>query len=125
MPKLYQEHLVPLIFQPYAADLANHLASRSLSGVLEMAAGPGVATRRLASVLPASVSIVATDLHSPMLNMAAEIGTSRPVEWRQTDAMQLPFDDGAFESVVCQFGVMFFPGKANVCSAALRPRSIG
>ena len=111
IPELYETHLVPLIFEPYAADLANRLASRSVSSVLEIAAGTGVATRRLAFVLRGDVSIVATDLNQPMLDHAAAIGTTRPVEWRQADAMQLPFPDGTFDAVVCQFGVMFFPDK--------------
>ena len=120
VPKLYEEYLVPLIFQPYAEDLANRLASRILSRVLEIAAGTGVVTRRLASVLPEAVSIVATDLNRPMLNMAAEVGTNRPVEWREADAMQLPFDDGEFDAVVCQFGAMFFPSKSKAFSEARR-----
>ena len=120
IPKLYEEYLVPLIFQPYAADLANRLASRTLSRVLEIAAGTGVVTRHLASALPEHVSIVATDLNRPMLDMAAEVGTSRPVEWREADAMQLPFEDGEFDAVVCQFGAMFFPNKSKAFSEARR-----
>ena len=76
VPKLYEEYLVPLIFAPYAEDLTNRLASRSLARVLEVAAGTGVVTRKLASVLPAGVSIVATDLNQPMLDMASEVGPS-------------------------------------------------
>ena len=95
IPKIYEQYLVPLIFEPYAEDLATRLAARAPTRVLEIAAGTGVVTRRLASVLPAQVSIVATDLNRPMLDLAAEIGTSRPVEWREADAMQLPFEDGA------------------------------
>ena len=127
MPKLYEEYLVPLIFQPYAEDLANRLASRTLSRVLEIAAGTGVVTRRLATVLPKHVSIVATDLNRPMLDMAAEVGTSRPVEWREADAMRLPFEEGEFDAVVCQFGVMFFPSKSKAFSEArrvLRPGAV-
>ena len=120
VPRLYEEYLVPLIFQPYAEDLANRLVSRHLSRVLEIAAGTGVVTRRLASVLPKDVSIVATDLNQPMLDTAAEVGTSRPVEWREADAMQLPFDDGEFDAVVCGFGVMFFPSKSKAFSEARR-----
>jgi SAM-dependent methyltransferase len=124
IPKFYEEYLVPLIFEPYAGDLASRLASRQsarkLSRVLEIAAGTGVVTRRLASTLPADVSIVATDLNQPMLDTAAAMGTSRPVEWRAADAMQLPFEDGAFDAIVCQFGVMFFPDKANAFSEARR-----
>jgi SAM-dependent methyltransferase len=120
IPKLYETYLVPLIFEPYAADLVSRLASRSPSRVLEIAAGTGVVTRRLASVLPESVSIVATDLNQPMLDMASEVGTKRPVQWRQADAMQLPFESGVFDAVVCQFGVMFFPEKAKAFSETRR-----
>ena len=120
IPKFYDTYLVPLLFEPYAADLVNRLASRSLSRVLEVAAGTGVVTRALASVLPERVSIVATDLNQPMLDQASALGTTRPVEWRQADAMQLPFQDGAFDAVVCQFGVMFFPDKPQALSEARR-----
>lgn len=119
--KLYETYLVPLIFEPYAADLANRLASRkTLSRVLEIAAGTGVVTRALASALPERVSIVATDLNQAMLDQAASVGVKRPVEWRQADAMQLPFPDGMFDAVVCQFGVMFFPDKSKAFAQARR-----
>jgi SAM-dependent methyltransferase len=120
IPKLYEEYLVPLIFEPYALDVANRLASKSPARVLEIAAGTGVVTRHLASVLPGSVSIIATDLNQTMLDMASAIGTMRPVEWRQADAMHLPFQDGTFDAVVCQFGVMFFPEKSKAFSEARR-----
>jgi len=120
IPKLYDTYLVPLIFEPYAADLANRLSSMRLSRVLEIAAGTGVVTRALASALPESVSIVATDLNQAMLDQASAVGTNRPVEWRQADAMKLPFGDGTFDAVACQFGVMFFPEKSNAFSEARR-----
>ena len=118
--RLYETYLVPLIFEPYAADLVNRLASRSLTRVLEIAAGTGVVTRALASVLPEGVSIVATDLNQPMLDHASALGTKRPVEWRQADAMQLPFQDETFDAVVCQFAVMFFPERSKAFSEARR-----
>jgi SAM-dependent methyltransferase len=111
-PEIYDTHLVPLIFEPYAADLATRLAARPLKDVLEIAAGTGVVTRCMASALPRSVSILATDLNQAMLDRAAARGTERPVTWCQADAMELPFGDGNFDAVVCQFGVMFFPDKA-------------
>jgi SAM-dependent methyltransferase len=120
IPKLYNDYMVPLIFEPYAVDLTSRLASRRLSRVLEIAAGTGVVTRQLAAALPASVSIVATDLNQAMLDLASSVSTARPVEWRQADAMQLPFDDAVFDAVVCQFGVMFFPDKAKAFSEARR-----
>ncbi len=120
VPKLYDEYLVPLIFEPYAADLVNRLRARTLSRVLEIAAGTGVVTRAMASGLTESVSIVATDLNQAMLDHASAVGTQRAVEWRRADAMQLPFGDGEFDAVVCQFGVMFFPDKPKAFSEARR-----
>jgi SAM-dependent methyltransferase len=125
IPKLYETYLVPLIFEPYAADLASRLASRTPTRVLEIAAGTGVVTRALSSALPERVAIVATDLNQPMLDQAAALGTRHPVEWRQADAMQLPFPDGTFDAVVCQFGVMFFPDKMKAFSEARRMLSPG
>jgi SAM-dependent methyltransferase len=113
IPKLYETYMVPMLFEPYAQDIARRLAPRTLANVLEVAAGTGVVTRALASTLPQHVAIVATDLNQPMLDHAATLGTARPVEWRQADAMALPFDDESFDAVVCQFGVMFLPDKAK------------
>jgi SAM-dependent methyltransferase len=120
IPQIYETYLVPLIFEPYAADLAARLASRRPSRVLEIAAGTGVVTRALAAALPEGAAIVATDLNQAMVDQAAALGTRRPVEWRQADAIQLPFPDGAFDAVVCQFGVMFLPDKARAFAEARR-----
>jgi SAM-dependent methyltransferase len=120
IPKIYETHLVPLIFQPYADDLARRIASRPLQRVLEIAAGTGVVTRALASALQEGVAIVATDLNPGMLDQAIAIGTPRRVDWRQADAMQLPFADADFDAVVCQFGAMFFPDKAKAFAEARR-----
>jgi SAM-dependent methyltransferase len=127
IPKLYETLLVPLIFEPYAADIARRLASRAPTRVLEIAAGTGVVTRVMVSVLSDRTAIVATDLNQAMLDQAIATGTSRPVEWRQADAMQLPFADGTFDAIVCQFGAMFFPDKPKAFAEArrlLRPRGI-
>ena len=120
IPKLYDSHLVPLIFEPYAKDLTARLKQRPVSRVLEIAAGTGVATREMAAALPADVAIVATDLNQAMLDQAALVGTKRPVEWRQADAMSLPFPDATFDAVVCQFGVMFFPDKPKAFAETRR-----
>jgi SAM-dependent methyltransferase len=120
IPKIYDTYLVPLIFQPYADDLARRLAARPPRRVLEIAAGTGVVTRALDAALPEPVAIVATDLNPAMLDHAQTIGTRRRVAWRQADAMQLPFRDGEFDAVVCQFGVMFFPDKPKAFAEARR-----
>ena len=118
--QFYERYMVPLIFEPYAADLARRVAQAAPARVLELAAGTGVVTRQLAQMLGTSTAIVASDLNPAMIEEAARIGTARPVEWRQVDAMQLPFEDASFDAVVCQFGAMFFPDKPHAFAEARR-----
>jgi SAM-dependent methyltransferase len=120
IPRLYETHLVPLIFEPYAADLRVRIRSMRVERLLEVAAGTGVVTRALAAALDPGASIVATDLNQAMLDEAAAVGTARPVYWRQADAMALPFGDREFDTVVCQFGAMFFPDKTKAFAEARR-----
>jgi len=111
IPQLYERYMVPLIFEPYALDLAARVAALQPGSVLEIAAGTGVLTRRLAAELPPQTDLVASDLNAAMLDMAATLGSTRPVQWRVADAMELPFADASFDLVACQFGAMFFPDK--------------
>jgi len=120
IPALYDQHLGPMIFAPYAGDLASRLVDMRHGRILETAAGTGIVTRALVSALPESVSIEATDLNQPMLDHASSQLPSARVTWRQADAQALPFPDGVFDAVVCQFGVMFFPDKPRAFSEAYR-----
>ena len=120
VPEIYEQYLVPLIFEVYADDLAARVAALQPSSVREIAAGTGVATRALANLLDASVEITASDLNPDMLTHAADVGTARPVQWRQADVMSLPFDDESFDVVVCQFSAMFFPDRAAGYREVLR-----
>jgi ubiquinone/menaquinone biosynthesis C-methylase UbiE len=121
VPENYDRYMAPLIFEPYAADLAQRAASLSPSAVLETAAGTGVVTRALAPKLPVSASYVVTDLNQPMLDYAAsrQAPDSR-IKWRQADALALPFEDAAFDLVCCQFGAMFFPNRTAAYREAKR-----
>jgi ubiquinone/menaquinone biosynthesis C-methylase UbiE len=120
IPKIYEQFLVPLIFQFYADDLAKRVAARTPTRALELAAGTGVLTRALADRLSATTTIVATDLNQAMINEASSFNMPRTVEWRQADAMQLPFEDESFDVVACQFGVMFFPDKPKAYAEVRR-----
>ncbi|MBF9030152.1 methyltransferase domain-containing protein [Rhodobacterales bacterium HKCCE3408] len=113
IPDIYDEFLVPLIFESYAEDMARRVASAGPSVVLETAAGSGVVTRALAPKLDAGAHYVVTDLNQPMLDRAArrQPADSR-IAWQQADALSLPFGDESFDAVCCQFGVMFFPDRA-------------
>jgi ubiquinone/menaquinone biosynthesis C-methylase UbiE len=120
IPAIYDRYLGPLIFEPYAVDLAQRLAGMTTGSVLEIAAGTGMVTRALARSLPETVSIIATDLNQPMVDFAAAQEGSARATWRQADAQSLPFEDQSFDAVICQFGVMFFPDKRAAYREALR-----
>jgi ubiquinone/menaquinone biosynthesis C-methylase UbiE len=111
IPSLYDRFGGPMLFAPYAADIATRLSALREGRVLETAAGTGIVMRALLSALPEPVRIVATDLSQPMLDHAALQVVSQRVTWQQADAQALPFPDAGFDAVVCQFGVMFFPDK--------------
>lgn len=113
VPQIYDRLLVPLIFQPYAEDMAARVMALHPQRILELAAGTGALTRAMAARLDGA-SIVATDLNQPMLDLAAERlpGDAR-IDWRQADALELPFADEGFDVATCQFGVMFFPDKTK------------
>lgn len=112
IPEVYDRYLVPLIFKSYAIDLARRVALTDPQDVLETAAGTGVLTRAIASRLPEYARLLATDLNQQMLERAkGQQYHHHRIEWKQADALALPFPDQGFDVVACQFGVMFFRDK--------------
>ncbi len=121
IPELYDRLMVPLIFEPYAVDLAKRVVAAGPRDVLETAAGTGVLTRALALKLPAGAHITATDLNQPMLDYAkARQSGDKRIGWKQADALALPFEDHSFDVVACEFGAMFFPDKIQGYKEARR-----
>jgi ubiquinone/menaquinone biosynthesis C-methylase UbiE len=121
VPEIYDTYLVPLIFEAYAKDLAERTANLAPKAVLETAAGSGAVTRALAARLKPDVRLIVTDLSQSMLDRAIRMqNPDDRIEWRQADALKLPFDGSSFDAVVCQFGVMFFPDKVAGYAEARR-----
>jgi ubiquinone/menaquinone biosynthesis C-methylase UbiE len=121
IPEHYDRYLGPLLFHGYADDMAARLVARPGMRVLETACGTGIVTERLAVRLAGQGSLVATDLNEPMLAYAAaKLRGAAGVQWQPADATKLPFDNGSFDVVVCQFGLMFFPDKSAGMREAFR-----
>ena len=113
IPKNYDRYLGPVIFEPFARDMARRLVDRKIHSLLEIACGTGIATRHLRNTLPSTVAIIATDLNSDMFEFAkSKFRDGEQVHWQQADASALPFPNESFDAVVCQFGLMFVPDKA-------------
>ena len=119
IPRLYDRYMVPMLFAPYAQEMARRAKAIAPSSILETAAGTGVVTQALHEALH-EAEIVATDLNEPMLEQAAIRLGGAKVRFEPANAQDLPFDDGSFDLVVCQFGVMFFPDKIRANSEARR-----
>src|SRR5688500_16765869 len=121
IPEGYDRYLRPLLFEPYALDLAGRVPITPGMKVLELACGTGIVTRALLGVLPGDATIVATDVSGHMLGVAQQkISPDPRLAWQPADATTLPFDTGSFHAVICQFGLMFFPDKLRALREARR-----
>lgn len=117
----YYDRLGPLFMDSFAADLAQRLPERPPGEVLEIACGTGLVTGRLRERLSSSLRLVATDLSKTMLDYArAKLDGRKGIEWREADALKLPFEDEKFGAVVCGFGMMFAPDRQAALKEARR-----
>jgi ubiquinone/menaquinone biosynthesis C-methylase UbiE len=119
IPGLYDRLLGPLLFIPYAQEVARRVSATGAGKVLETAAGTGLVTEAVQRAMP-DADIVATDLNPDMLAVAADRISSPRVSFQQADAMALPFADAGFDLVICQFGVMFYPDRVRANAEARR-----
>lgn len=121
IPEFYDIYLAPLIFDEFAEDLANRAMLESPQNILEIAAGSGVVARALAAKIPSDVNYMVTDLEQEMLDHAQTKQSKQDnVSWQIADAMKLPYEDGDFDTIICQFGFMFFADKIKAASEAKR-----
>ena len=126
MPEYYDGIMAAGQFDAFARDLVARVSAHPAAGVLELACGTGVATRRLRERLPDDVRLVATDLSEAMLGFAQRKLAGTPgIEWRQADAGALPFADAEFGAVLCAFGVMFPPDKKKLFAEVRRVLKAG
>jgi len=119
IPKIYDEVLGPVYFEPYAIDIAERAAKLNPSAILETACGTGRVTVHLSSKIP-SAQLTASDINPDMLAIAQQKLDGKNIRWQQADATALPFADNSFDCMITQFGVMFYPDKVKGMSEALR-----
>jgi SAM-dependent methyltransferase len=111
-PQFYDEIMGPVQFGPFAVELARLVPPGEQGPVLEVACGTGLVTRELRARLDPSVRLVATDLGKAMIDYArSTLADQAAIEWREADAMALPFEDASFALVACGFGIMFAPDR--------------
>jgi ubiquinone/menaquinone biosynthesis C-methylase UbiE len=86
----------PLLFAPYAAEVAQRVALLRPERILETAAGTGIVTRAVHEASP-TAEIVATDVNPAVVGFAAKRVESDGVTFQAADAQQLPFHDESFD----------------------------
>jgi SAM-dependent methyltransferase len=118
--KNYDYYLGPFLFEPYAKDLVSRIKFSGKSNILELACGTGVLTQQLVSCLSAGDELTATDINGDMLSVAQEKISAPNVCWDTVDMAAIPYEYELFDTVVCQFGLMFAADKGKVVAGIHR-----
>ena len=112
----YERVMVPAVFGPWAKDLLDTAALAHGAKVLDVACGTGIVARLAAPQVGPTGRVVGVDTNEAMLAVAR--AQPKPpethVEWRQGDAIKLPFPDAEFDAVLCQHGLQYVPDRATV-----------
>jgi SAM-dependent methyltransferase len=116
--QIYESNVVPYMFRPFARELVARAAPQPGERVLDVACGTGVVARLVALLVGPTGSVTGLDLSPDMLAVARERAEAEglAITWREGNAATPPFEDGAFDLVLCHQGLQFFPDKP----AALR-----
>jgi ubiquinone/menaquinone biosynthesis C-methylase UbiE len=116
----YEDYLGPFLFEPYAVDLASRIQWTGVSQILELACGSGRLTKVISERLPPTVAFTATDLNADMISVAKNKVPSERIKWETADMLNLPFEDGSFDLVICQFGIMLVPDQQKALAEIYR-----
>ena len=80
--------------------------------VLDVCCGSGASAIPAAELVGPGGSVIGVDLAENLLQLAQSKAEQRDlanVEFRSEDMTSLPFEEGAFDAVVCVFGIFFVP----------------
>jgi ubiquinone/menaquinone biosynthesis C-methylase UbiE len=92
--------------------------------ILDVATGTGAAAYAAAEIAETSGYVVGDDISTSMLHEAHRNAQGRVVSLVALDAQRLPFCEDAFDTILCQLGLMFFPDPMQALSEfhrVLRP----
>jgi ubiquinone/menaquinone biosynthesis C-methylase UbiE len=105
----YETLFVPALFAPWTGHVVREATVKEGSHVLDIACGTGVLARAALECSGKSGRVVGLDPAAGMIATAREVEPS--IEWTTGSAENLPFDDGSFDCVISQFGMMFFQDR--------------
>ena len=114
----YEELHVPALFDQWTARVLDPTALSKGESELDLACGTGVLARAALRRVGAGSKVAGLDPGVGMLAVARQNEPS--IDWREGVAESLPFDDESFDAVVSQFGLMFFPDRAQALAEMYR-----
>src|SRR3954447_24287673 len=107
---MFERVLVPAIFKPYANDLVERARPIGPSDrVLDLGCGTGIVARVLRERLGGAARITGLDAAPPMISMAKSVAPE--LDFREGNAMALPFADHSFDLVLSQQMLQFVPDR--------------
>lgn len=110
--ELYEQRLVPAMFEPFARDLIHSCNIRGSDRILDVACGTGIVSRLAIDYVDVSLGkVVGLDINAAMLNVARHCSHGKDIDWKEGSATSLPFPNEFFDLVVCQQGLQFFPDR--------------
>lgn len=110
--EIYEQHLVPAMFEPFARDLIQLCHIRRSDRILDLACGTGIVSRLAIDCVDVSEGkVVGVDINPIMLNIARHCSVGKHIDWKEGSAMSLPFPNESFDLVICQQGLQFFPDR--------------
>ena len=114
----YDRLLGPALFREWAHRLTTAAEIAPGQRVLDVACGTGVLARVAAESVGTSGSVAGVDINPGMLAVARKAAPD--IDWREGSAESLPHEDRAFDAVVSQFGLMFFPDRKTALREMMR-----
>jgi SAM-dependent methyltransferase len=116
--EIYEEFFLPALFAEWGPRVVAAAAVGSGDRVLDVACGTGVAARTAAGEVGPDGGVAGLDPNGGMLAVARRLAPE--VDWHRGVAEAIPFDDGTFDAVTCQFGLMFFDDRVKSLSEMAR-----
>ena len=115
----YEQIMVPAVFRAWAPVLADFVKVVAGERALDVACGTGVVARELIGRVGAKGTVVGCDSNAAMLATAREMAPQ--IDWREGNALDLPFESASFDVVTCQQGYQFFPDRESSTGGSSRP----
>lgn len=109
--EIYENVLVPLWFERWAAALIDTLSLRSGEHVLDVACGTGVTTRMAHDEVTPGGTVTGLDINASMIAKARQLAAGRDIDWRERDASDSGLRSGTVDAVLSQHGYHYFPDK--------------